>query len=161
MNSTATAFSATVLLLLVVVVSVSADGSYETALTRKPEIPYKIKDKEVPKSITVQGLIYCKSGSKVIPLKGATAKITCLARNHNGIELAPFSVSSCPADDKGYFLAKLSPPSSTYLKNAERELKECKAYLEKSPLKECNVPLDVNGGIKGAHIVSSSEIKVL
>nr|GEV23184.1 uncharacterized protein [Tanacetum cinerariifolium] len=161
MNSTATAFSATVLLLLVVVVSVSADGSYETALTTKPEIPYKIKDKEVPKSIAVQGLIYCKSGSKVIPLKGATAKITCLARNHNGIELAPFSVSSCPADDKGYFLAKLSPTSSTYLKNAEWELKECKAYLEKSPLKECNVPLDVNGGIKGAHIVSSSSYRLL
>ncbi|GKC62080.1 hypothetical protein Tco_1089678 [Tanacetum coccineum] len=114
-NSTATAFSATVILLLVVVVSVFADGSYETALTTNPEIPYKIKDKEVPKSIAVQGLLK-------IRLKRATAKITCLARNHNGVKLAPFYVSGCPADDKGYFLAKLSPPSTTYLKNTEWEI---------------------------------------
>lgn len=92
---------------------------------------------------------------------GATARVTCLARNHNGLELAPFSVSSCPADDKGYFLAKLSPPKTNYLKNAEWELKECKVFLEKSPFEECRVPLDINGGIKGAHIISSSSYRHL
>ncbi|KAJ0697798.1 hypothetical protein HanRHA438_Chr10g0467141 [Helianthus annuus] len=92
---------------------------------------------------------------------GATARVTCLARNHLDLELAPFSVSSCPSDDKGYFLAKLSPQVIKFYKKVEWELKECKAYLEKSPLKECKVPLDINGGIKGVHIVSSSTHRLL
>ncbi|CAI9285523.1 unnamed protein product [Lactuca saligna] len=154
-------FSNVVFLFCVVVsiVFASADAAYGVA--KLPEIPHKMKEKEIPKPIAVQGLIYCKSGSKFIPLKGATARITCLARNQKGYESAPFSISSCPADDKGYFLAKLSPPSTKFLKNAQWELKECKAFLESSPLKDCKVPLDINGGVKGAHIISSSTHRLL
>ncbi|CAH1434920.1 unnamed protein product [Lactuca virosa] len=141
------------------IVSASADAAYGVA--KLPEIPHKMKQKEIPKSIAVQGLIYCKSGPKFIPLKGAMARITCLARNQHGLELAPFSISSCPADDKGYFLAKLSPPSTKFLKNAQWELKECKAFLQSSPLKDCKVPLDINGGVKGAHIIASSSHRLL
>ncbi|KAK9078879.1 hypothetical protein SSX86_002937 [Deinandra increscens subsp. villosa] len=141
------------------VVSTVADGGYGVAPVTKP---YTTKDKETPKPVAIQGLIFCKSGSKLIPLKGATARVTCLARNHLGLELPAFSVSSCPADDKGYFLAKLSPPATTkFIKKAEWELKECKVYLEKSPLKECEVPLDINGGITGVHVVSSSSHRLL
>ncbi|XP_076908911.1 protein SEED AND ROOT HAIR PROTECTIVE PROTEIN-like [Bidens hawaiensis] len=129
------------------VVSASAYGAYGGAPSTKP--------------IAIQGLIYCKSGSELIPLKGATARVTCLARNHMGLELAPFSVSSCPADDMGYFLAKLSPPVTKYFKNVKWELKECKAYLEKSPLEECKVPLDINGGVTGVHIISSASHRLL
>ncbi|XP_071689235.1 protein SEED AND ROOT HAIR PROTECTIVE PROTEIN-like [Rutidosis leptorrhynchoides] len=163
MKTTTTTFSAILFLLSVTVsiLSATADGASSVAPATKPAIPYKVKDKETPKPIAVQGLIYCKSGSKLIPLKGATARVTCLAKNHNGLELAPFSVSSCPADDKGYFLAKLSPPSTTYIKKAEWELKDCKVFLEKSPMELCKVPLDINGGIKGAHIISTSSYRLL
>ncbi|KAI3685005.1 hypothetical protein L6452_34236 [Arctium lappa] len=156
--TTTTRFSAIVFLLSVVVsaVSATAGGVYGVSPTTNPEIPYKMnKEKELPKPIAIQGLIYCKSGPKLIPLKGAKARITCLARNQKGLELAPFSVLSCPADDKGYFLAKLSPSSTKFLKNAQWELKECKAFLESSPLKDCKIPLDINGGVMGAHIISS------
>ncbi|KAI3700741.1 hypothetical protein L2E82_45379 [Cichorium intybus] len=135
------------------IVSASADVGYG--------VPYKMKEKEIPKPIAIQGLIYCKSGSKIIPLKGATARISCLARNQKGLELGPFFVSSCPADDKGYFLAKLSSPSTKLLKHAQWELKECKAFLENSPLKDCKVPLDINGGVKGTRIISSSSHRLL
>ncbi|PWA94882.1 Pollen Ole e 1 allergen/extensin [Artemisia annua] len=165
MKATTITFSAIFLLLSLAVsdVTASADGGYGLTPTKpaKPELPYKIKEKEVPKPIEIQGLIYCKSGSKVFPLKGATARITCVARNHIGLQLAPFSVSSCPADDKGYFLAKLSPSPTKYLKHTKWELKECKAFLEKSPLDECKFPLDINGGVKGAHIISSSAHRLL
>ncbi|KAF5787566.1 hypothetical protein HanPI659440_Chr10g0390361 [Helianthus annuus] len=160
MKATTTAFSAIVLLFSVVTSVISA-GTYEVTPATKPRIPYKPYDNEITKPIAIQGLIYCKSGSKLIPIKGATARVTCLARNHLGLELAPFSVSSCPSDDKGYFLAKLSPQVTKFYKKVEWELKECKAYLEKSPLKECKVPLDINGGIKGVHIVSSSTHRLL
>nr|XP_043626125.1 protein SEED AND ROOT HAIR PROTECTIVE PROTEIN-like [Erigeron canadensis] len=160
MKSIATTFSVILLLLSVAIsfASATADGTaYRFAPATKPKMPYK----EMPQTIAIQGLIYCKSGSKHAPIKGATARVTCLARNPIGLELAPFSVSSCPADDKGYFLAKLSPPSTNYFKNAKWELKECKAFLEKSPLKDCKVPLDINGGIKGAHIISTSSHRLL
>ncbi|KAK1417122.1 hypothetical protein QVD17_26244 [Tagetes erecta] len=153
-----------VLLFTVAVSVVSAydGGAYGVDPVTKPStIPYKIKDNEIPKPIAIQGLIYCKSGSKLTPIKGATARVSCLARNHLGLELAPFIVSSCPTDDKGYFLAKLSPRVTKYLKKVEWELKECKVYLEKSPLKECKVPLDINGGITGVHVISSSSHRLL
>ncbi|XP_024964718.1 proline-rich protein 1-like [Cynara cardunculus var. scolymus] len=147
------------------VVSTSAGGGYGVAPATKPaaEIPYykMTKQNEISKPIAIQGLIYCKSGSKLTPLKGAIARITCLARNRKGLELAPFSIVSCPADNKGYFLAKLSPPSMKFLKNVDWELEECKAFLKSSPLKDCKIPLDVNGGITGAHIVSSSSHRLL
>ncbi|KAJ9560163.1 hypothetical protein OSB04_005323, partial [Centaurea solstitialis] len=110
------------------------------------------KEKELPKPIAIQGLIYCKSGPKLIPIKGAITRITCLARNQKDLEPMPFSVLSCPTDDKGYFLAKLSPPSTKMLIGSSKSVK---AFLKSSPLKDCKIPLDINGGVTGAHIISS------
>ncbi|XP_057472737.1 proline-rich protein 3-like [Actinidia eriantha] len=109
----------------------------------------------------IQGLIYCKSGAKLIPLEGALARITCLAKDKNGYESAPFSVLSHPTDAKGYFLATVSPSE---LKDACK-LTECKAFLEKSPLESCNVPTDVNNGIRGAslspyHLLEDKNMKL-
>lgn len=73
MKATATTFSAILLLSVAIsVVSTTADGAYGVAPATKPELPYKVKEKEIPKPVAVQGLIYCKSGSKLIPLKGIT-----------------------------------------------------------------------------------------
>nr|KJB61381.1 hypothetical protein B456_009G355800 [Gossypium raimondii] len=41
---------------------------------------------------------------------------------------------------KGYFFTTISALN----------LKDCEAFLEKSPLESCNVPKDVNKGISGA-----------
>ncbi|KAD6794937.1 hypothetical protein E3N88_05833 [Mikania micrantha] len=84
---------------------VSADGAYRVASGTKSKVLYTSKDEETPKPAAIQGLIYCKSDSKLIPLNGATARVTCLARNHLGLELPAFSVSSCPADEKGYLIS--------------------------------------------------------
>ncbi|XP_012082820.1 proline-rich protein 3 [Jatropha curcas] len=103
--------------------------------------------------VGIQGLIFCKSGAKLIPLQGAVARITCLAVDEYGYETAPLSILSGATDVKGYFLATLSPSE------VEKNLKitECKAFLELSPLtKTCDVPSDVNKGIAGA-LLSSYE----
>ncbi|KAK9053927.1 hypothetical protein SSX86_025002 [Deinandra increscens subsp. villosa] len=118
--------------------------------TQKPKVP------EHPKNIAVQGLIYCKYGAKLLPLQGATARVTCLAVHKNGYESAPFSFSSRPADKKGYFLAKI--PSSSLVKDDLWEITECKAFLENSPWTSCKVPEDTNGGIKGAHLTFSRHL---
>ncbi|KAL8259141.1 hypothetical protein R6Q59_027094 [Mikania micrantha] len=115
-----------------------------------PKVP------EHPKNIAVQGLIYCKYGSKLLPLEGATARVTCLSVHKNGYESAPFSFSSCPADKKGYFLAKM--PSWRLVNDDLWEITECKAFLEKSPWTTCNVPEDTNGGIKGARLTFSRHL---
>ncbi|GFS35634.1 hypothetical protein Acr_00g0041140 [Actinidia rufa] len=83
-------------------------------------------------------------------LAGALAKITCLAMDKNGYESAPFSVLSPPTDAKGYFLTTVSPSE---LEDAWK-LTKCKAFLEKSPLDSCNVPTDMNNGIRGAFLSS-------
>ncbi|KAM0050621.1 hypothetical protein Hdeb2414_s0007g00226051 [Helianthus debilis subsp. tardiflorus] len=121
--------------------------------TKKPLVP---KVPEHPKNIAVQGVIYCKYGSKLLPIQGATARVTCLAVHKNGYESAPFSFSSCPADEKGYFLAKL--PSSALVKDDLWEITECKAFLENSPWTSCNVPEDTNGGIKGVRVTFSRHL---
>ncbi|XP_023762600.1 protein PELPK1 [Lactuca sativa] len=118
-----------------------------------PEKPKLPKVSEHLTNIAVQGLIYCKYGSKLIPLKGATVRVTCLAVHKNGYESAPFSFSSCPTDVKGYFLAKIS--SSELLKNNLWEVTECKSFLENSPWPGCKVPEDTNGGITGAQLTFS------
>ncbi|MCD7460948.1 hypothetical protein HAX54_044898 [Datura stramonium] len=100
--------------------------------------------------IAVQGMIYCKSGSKLIPLKGAVARITCLGAEKNGYETAPFSFSSYQSDAKGYYYAVFS------LKELKESciITQCKAFLESSSLEECNVPTDENKGKTGALLTS-------
>ncbi|XP_057472734.1 proline-rich protein 3-like [Actinidia eriantha] len=106
--------------------------------------------KLLPCTTGIQGIIYCKSGPKLIPLEGAVARITCLGADKNGYKSVPFSVLSHPTDAKGYFFATMSPPE---IEDAWK-LTECKAFLEKSPLETCNVPTDVNNGISGAPLSS-------
>ncbi|XP_044492759.1 protein SEED AND ROOT HAIR PROTECTIVE PROTEIN-like [Mangifera indica] len=125
-------------------VLVSADGGYGTApATEKPE-PAETENSSST-TIGVQGMIYCKSGSELIPLEGAVARITCLSVDKRGKERAPFSVLSDATDNNGYYLVTLSPSE---IKHNWR-LKECKAFLEMSPSETCNVPTDINNGTSG------------
>ncbi|XP_052489875.1 protein SEED AND ROOT HAIR PROTECTIVE PROTEIN [Gossypium raimondii] len=105
------------------------------------------KAKEKPLPIGVEGHILCKSGtSSAVPIQGAVARITCVAVDEFGYETAPFSFSSDATDENGYFFATLTPPEI----NDKMQLRECKAFLENSPLEACKVPTDVNKGIRGA-----------
>ncbi|KAB1203424.1 Proline-rich protein 3 [Morella rubra] len=89
----------------------------DTHLPPKPD--YQKPNPEL--IVGIQGVVLCKSGSKYVPIKGAVARIACLAADENGYETTPFSILSNECDANGYFLA-------TYL------------FL----------PVDVNHGISGA-----------
>ncbi|KAK8718130.1 hypothetical protein V6N13_045375 [Hibiscus sabdariffa] len=99
--------------------------------------------------IGVEGLVLCKSGPKYYPIRGALTRITCLTVDENGYEKT-HSVCSGETDEKGYFLARLSPPGLVDDVDLSSKLGDCKAFLESSPLETCNVPVDVNKGISGA-----------
>ncbi|TKY52499.1 Proline-rich protein 3 [Spatholobus suberectus] len=97
-------------------------------------------------NIGIQGIVYCKSSSKLIPVEGALTRITCEAVDEYGFETRPFTFLSEETDSKGYFLAMLSPREV-----AEKwVLKECRAFLDASPLNNCSYPTDFNKGISGA-----------
>nr|AFK49503.1 unknown [Lotus japonicus] len=119
------------------------DYGSEENVTKKP----KLEDgKLLSSNIAIQGLVYCKSGSKLIPLEGALTRITCVAADEYGFETTPLSFLSEATDTKGYFLATMCP-----LDVAEkRVLKECRAFLEASPWNNCSDPSDINKGISGA-----------
>ncbi|TXG63367.1 hypothetical protein EZV62_010361 [Acer yangbiense] len=104
------------------------------------------QEKLLSTTLGIQGIIYCRSGSKLTPLEGAVARITCLVNDEHGYERAPFSILSDASDDKGYFFATLSPDEV----QQNWRLKECRAFLEVSPSETCNVPTDMNQGISGA-----------
>ncbi|KAL8101017.1 hypothetical protein AgCh_033048 [Apium graveolens] len=132
------------LVLLISTIAVSANpGNESNGL--KPMPQNHLTQKFLPGFVAVQGLVYCKSGSKLIPLKGAVARVTCLTTRPNGYESAPISISSSPADAKGYFLVMLSQ----LIRNGRR-IKECKAFLEKSPMETCKEPTNINNGTSGA-----------
>ncbi|KAI9156787.1 hypothetical protein LWI28_012223 [Acer negundo] len=130
----------------------------------KPDV-YKPKPQdygyEKPLPISIEGLILCKSGSKYYPIQGAVAKVTCLVDDIYGSKTTVFSISSKATDSKGYFLADLcSLKLSDNLK-----LKQCNVFLDNSPLKDCNIPTDVNRGITGAllnsyRILNEKKIKL-
>ncbi|KAL7226872.1 hypothetical protein ACSBR1_021860 [Camellia fascicularis] len=134
----------------------------KSGYTSKPELEKpKKKGEKLPSITGIQGLIYCKSGPKLVPIEGALARITCIAVDKNGYESAPFSTLSHPTDPKGYFFATLSP----YMLEEAWKITECKAFLESSPLETCNVPTDVNKGINGAplssyHFLSDKNLKL-
>ncbi|XP_017224226.1 protein SEED AND ROOT HAIR PROTECTIVE PROTEIN [Daucus carota subsp. sativus] len=135
---------------LVSMVLVSATGNeYSSQKSSSEEILTKV--------IGIQGIIYCKTASQLVPIKDAIARITCLAVDKKGYETAPFSILSKPADAKGYYFAKLSPAE---LEKGWR-LTQCKVFLEKSPLKSCNVPTDVNHGKTGATLSSPRLLKTM
>ncbi|XP_021280881.1 proline-rich protein 1-like [Herrania umbratica] len=112
----------------------------------KPEFyEPKPEEKENLLSVGVQGLVFCKSGSQYYPIQGALAKITCKAVDKVGVEKT-LSICSGATDAKGYFFATLSQSGLV----DKLKLKDCKAYLESSPLKTCNIPTNDNKGIDGA-----------
>ena len=76
---------------------------------------------------------------------------------HKGYETAPFFILSKPADAKGYYFATLSPAE---LEQGWR-LTKCKVFLEKSPLKSCNIPTDVNKGKTGTNLRSPRLLKTM
>lgn len=92
---------------------------------------------------------------------GAVIRITCLANDGYGYEAAPFSFLSEATDAKGYFFATLSP----YEMQDNLKIKECKAFLELSPLETCKIPTDEKQGISGAlpasyHYLSDKKMKL-
>ncbi|KAJ6343692.1 hypothetical protein OIU76_005437 [Salix suchowensis] len=96
--------------------------------------------------IGVEGLVLCKQGSYYTPLEGAVIRVACTAVDQHGYRKVPFSCLTGATDAKGYYFKTL--PSSRL--DDHLKITECKAYLESSPLKTCNVPTNMNDGISGA-----------
>ncbi|KAK7277775.1 hypothetical protein RJT34_22792 [Clitoria ternatea] len=103
-------------------------------------------EKLVSTNIGIQGVVYCKFGSKLIPLEGALTRITCEAVDEYGFDTTPFSFLSKATDTKGYFLATLCPEEVV----EKQEVKECRVFLDASPLNNCSYATDFNQGISGA-----------
>ncbi|PON66323.1 hypothetical protein TorRG33x02_268360 [Trema orientale] len=112
------------------------------------------EDKSIlPSTIAVQGLVLCKSGLRYFPIQGAVAKITCPAvHNQEGYETTSFSIKSEASDAKGYFYVTLTHDGL----GDQWKLKDCKAFLDHSPLETCNVPTNVNNGVLGDLLASYS-----
>ncbi|KAM6558329.1 hypothetical protein CsatA_027568 [Cannabis sativa] len=110
-------------------------------------------------TIAVQGLVLCKQGLKYFPIQGAVAKIICIAECEEGYKTKTLSILSGASDAKGYFYATLLSPSTLIGDHINNiwNLKECKAYLDHSPLESCNIPTNVNDGIHG-HLLSSYNV---
>ncbi|MBA0844807.1 hypothetical protein Goarm_005753, partial [Gossypium armourianum] len=112
---------------------------------RKPNVVLTKPEEEKPEEkeqllpIGVEGIVLCKSGSNYYPIAGASAKVKCVAVDEVGLE-KNVPICSVVTDAKGYFFTTISALN----------LKDCEAFLEKSPLESCNVPTDVNKGISGA-----------
>lgn len=87
----------------------------------------------------------------LITCTGAVARVTCEAVDENGYGSKSFFNCRGTTDAKGYFLATLMSP--LHLQD-NLKIKECKAFLEKSPLETCKIPSDVNKGISGAVLTS-------
>lgn len=88
---------------------------------------------------------------------GAVARITCLAVDEKSHKTTYFSVRSKACDSKGYFYTTISPPKSLGINYNEWKIKDCKAYLDHSPLETCKFSTDVNNGVTG-HLLSSYSI---
>ncbi|XVF81764.1 hypothetical protein PTKIN_Ptkin15bG0182500 [Pterospermum kingtungense] len=143
-----TTFSITISLILCSVMLVIVSAS-DYGYGSKPEPLYKpmFDEEETPFPIAIQGLILCKSGGNIIPIKEAVARIQCLAVNEKGYETAPFSFLSPPTDSNGYYFATLFPHELNYNKV---KLTGCKAFLRNYPHNTCNVAANINQGIFGA-----------
>ncbi|KAG6749844.1 hypothetical protein NC652_033339 [Populus alba x Populus x berolinensis] len=105
--------------------------------------------------IGIEGFVLCKQGSNYTPIEGAVIRIACTAVDQYGYKKVPFSCLTEATNAKGYYFKTLPA----------LKLTECKAYLESSPLKTCNVPTDMNYGITGAplsayHILHDKKIKL-
>ncbi|KAL6214912.1 hypothetical protein ACLB2K_014344 [Fragaria x ananassa] len=137
-------YASSLLILAAMVAAASAKPEYE-----KPKLE---KENLLSTVMGIQGLVYCKSGPKVTPLEGSVARITCEAVDEYGFQAAPITILSDATDERGYFLATLSPFEIQTKK--KKKLTQCKAFLELSPLDSCNVLTDANNGISGALLTS-------
>ncbi|KAL1225168.1 Protein SEED AND ROOT HAIR PROTECTIVE PROTEIN [Cardamine amara subsp. amara] len=95
--------------------------------------------------MAVEGVIMCRSGGKTYPIQGATARISCVKKDVYGKELVPISIMSGKTDAKGYFFASIFPSQL----RAGRTVGNCKAFLAKSPIADCDFPTNVNKGVRG------------
>ncbi|KAJ8749671.1 hypothetical protein K2173_026320 [Erythroxylum novogranatense] len=122
-----------------VFIASAADVGYGSKSTfEKPELN---KGKFLTSLIGIQGLVLRKR---------AVARIKCTCVDEYEYETAPFSFLSGATDPEGYFFATLSP----YEVEENCKIKECRAFLELSPLGTCEVPTDVNKGISGGLLSS-------
>ncbi|KAJ6873415.1 proline-rich protein 3-like [Populus alba x Populus x berolinensis] len=111
--------------------------------------------------IGIEGFVLCKRGSNYTPIEGAVIRIACTAVDQYGYKKVPFSCLTEATNAKGYYFKTLPALKLT----ESLKLTECKAYLESSPLKTCNVPTDMNYGITGAplsayHVLHDKKIKL-
>ncbi|KAJ6401029.1 hypothetical protein OIU84_016445 [Salix udensis] len=119
---------------------------------RKPNLPKpefyipKPSNENEYSPIGVEGLVLCKQGSNYTPVEGAVIRVACTAVDQHGYRKVPFSCLTEATDAKGYYFKTL--PASGL--DDHLKITECKAYLESSPLKTCNVPTNMNDGISGA-----------
>uniref|UniRef100_A0A6N2KU03 Uncharacterized protein n=1 Tax=Salix viminalis TaxID=40686 RepID=A0A6N2KU03_SALVM len=93
-----------------------------------------------------QGSNYTLLKKIVFVCAGAVIRVACTAVDQHGYRKVPFSCLTEATDAKGYYFKTL--PSSRL--DDHLKITECKAYLESSPLKTCNVPTNMNDGISGA-----------
>ncbi|KAH8517300.1 hypothetical protein Peur_048504 [Populus x canadensis] len=161
MAPTSSYFAFFMSLSMVAAIASATDGGYGSHPSPNLVRPKLNKEKPLSRMIGVQGLVYCRSGPKRFPLEGAVIRITCLANDGYGYEAAPFSFLSEATDAKGYFFATLSP----YEMKDNLKIKECKAFLELSPLETCKIPTDEKQGISGAllasyHYLSDKKMKL-
>ncbi|OVA02608.1 Pollen Ole e 1 allergen/extensin [Macleaya cordata] len=110
----------------------------------QPEEPILEKEVLIPKSIGVQGLVYCQSGTERTPIEGAVARVTCLTVDQYGYQAAHLSFLCNPTDKNGYFFTPLDLSSVAY------KVTECKVFLDSCPLKTCSHATDINKGVSGA-----------
>ncbi|TXG63365.1 hypothetical protein EZV62_010359 [Acer yangbiense] len=140
------------------------EDRYSTPDNYKPQPgkPGYDEKKKLVLPTCVEGLVFCKSSSKYIPIKGAVVRITCkVVDDDNECE----TVYSDETDANGYFFKTLSPLKQLTVTDGLKVIKECKAFLEDSPMEDCKVPTDVNRGISGAllnsyRILNNKNIKL-
>ena len=92
---------------------------------------------------------------------GAVIRVACTAVDQYGYRKVPFSCLTEATNAKGYYFKTLP----AFGLDDHLKITECKAYLESSPLKTCNVPTNMNYGISGAplsayHILHDKKMKL-
>ncbi|XP_022953718.1 proline-rich protein 3-like [Cucurbita moschata] len=121
-------------------------GDNGIPIYEKP-LPSYGREVAAPLLIAVEGVVSCRNNTQYHPLKGVVARITCMGLNEKGNEMAPFSFSSFPSDEHGYFLATLSVSKL----KGKAKVTECKAFLPpSSPCEGCKYLTNVNNGVLGA-----------
>ncbi|XVF72670.1 hypothetical protein PTKIN_Ptkin12aG0138600 [Pterospermum kingtungense] len=96
------------------------------------------KKRKIASPLLFKGLFYVKQIPRLIQFQevGVEKTLSC----------------SGATDAKGYFFATVSHLDKL-------QLKECKAYLQSSPDKDCNVPTNINQAIDGALLTSFTLLK--